>query len=193
MKKILGLIVVALLVIGLVGGGTYAYFSDVETSEDNTFTAGTLDLSVDTENPWDTTKITASAMKPGDSGVATMTLKNEGNIDGTLTVDLTNLVDDPGTTPEPEPTPDNGELSANMDIVLWVDADGDGVKDTGETELYSGKLNEYSGGPYTVGTLAGGATTYVSLSYSINGAEVGNEIQGDISTFDIEFNLEQTH
>jgi predicted ribosomally synthesized peptide with SipW-like signal peptide len=190
MKKILGLIVVALLVMGLVGGGTYAYFSDPETSTGNSFTAGTLDLSVDTANPWTGAQFTVSDVKPGDYDVATMTLTNEGNIGGTLTVDLKNLLDSAGTTPEPEPTPDNGELSANMDIALWVDANGDGVQDTGETLLYFGKLNAEVG-PYTVGALDGGATTYVSLSYSI-GSDVGNDIQGDISTFDIEFNLVQT-
>ena len=36
MKKILGLAVAALLVMGLVGGGTWAYFSDTETSTGNT-------------------------------------------------------------------------------------------------------------------------------------------------------------
>jgi len=47
MKKILGLTIVALLVMRLVGGGTWAYFSDVEASTGNVFTAGTLDLKTD--------------------------------------------------------------------------------------------------------------------------------------------------
>lgn len=37
--------------------GVYAtgsFFSDVETSKNNTFTAGTIDISVDGENPWNT-------------------------------------------------------------------------------------------------------------------------------------------
>ncbi len=45
MKKILGLTVAALMVMGLVGGGTWAYFSDPETTENNVFTAGKLDIS----------------------------------------------------------------------------------------------------------------------------------------------------
>ena len=129
-------------------------------------------------------------MKPGDSGVATMTLENDGSIDGTLTVDLTSLSDSAGTTPEPEPTPDNGELSANIDTVLWVDTNNDGVKDAGETELYNGKLNAEVGA-YSIGSLAASGTTYVSLSYSID-SSVGNEIQGDSCTFTIEFNLTQS-
>ena len=61
MKKILGLTVVALMVMGLVGGGTWAYFSDVETSTGNTFGAGTLDLTVDSENPWASAYVWATA------------------------------------------------------------------------------------------------------------------------------------
>ena len=47
MKKILGLTIAALLVMGMVGGGTWAYFSDTEASTNNSLTAGTLDLNVD--------------------------------------------------------------------------------------------------------------------------------------------------
>ena len=69
MKKILGLTVAALLVMGLVGGGTWAYFTDTETSTGNTFAVGTLDLEVDTENPWTSTAIDNSLtpMAPGDT------------------------------------------------------------------------------------------------------------------------------
>ncbi|MDD5433725.1 MAG: TasA family protein [Candidatus Pacebacteria bacterium] len=46
-------IIISLAIIGIVGaiavGGTVAYFTDTETSTGNTFTAGTLDLKVDSE------------------------------------------------------------------------------------------------------------------------------------------------
>lgn len=49
-------ILFSLMIIGvmsvLVIGGTMAFFRDVEKSEDNTFTAGTIDIAVDGENPW---------------------------------------------------------------------------------------------------------------------------------------------
>ena len=45
MKKILGLSIAFLLIIGLAGIGTWAYFLDIETSTANTLAAGTLDLS----------------------------------------------------------------------------------------------------------------------------------------------------
>lgn len=75
LKKKLGLgIASAALGISLIGGGTYAYFNDVETSK-NHFTAGTLDLTL---NPTEMFKI--SNMKPGDRMFKRFSLKNDGSL-----------------------------------------------------------------------------------------------------------------
>ncbi|GAF65411.1 CalY family protein [Alkalihalobacillus trypoxylicola] len=64
----------AVLGITLIGGGTFAYFSDsVETN--NTFAAGTLDLSV---NP--TQLIKVDNIKPGDSFIRDFELQNQGSL-----------------------------------------------------------------------------------------------------------------
>ena len=64
MKKILGLTVAALLVIGLVGGGTWAYFSDTEESTGNVFSSGTLDLGLANSGGTDPTgSVTATLWK----------------------------------------------------------------------------------------------------------------------------------
>ena len=210
-KKILFSAMTIALVGALIGGGIYAYFSDVETSTDNTFTAGTLDLTVDTENPWTSTKITADNMKPGESGAVDCTLNNVGNLAGTLTADINTLVDTQGSCTEPECVDEGGtysggsctgniavNLSTKMDIVVWVD-DGagggtanNGVKDGTEEELFSGTLAAAdTAGPWSVtGGLGAGSTTYIGISYSI-ATTVTNEIQDDNSTFTIEFNLGQ--
>ncbi|ANC78821.1 hypothetical protein ABE65_019265 [Fictibacillus phosphorivorans] len=76
LKKKLGLgVASAALGLSLVGGGTYAYFSDtaVQTS---TFASGTLDLNVDP-----TTLITLDKFKPGDWKNQTFKLINNGNLD----------------------------------------------------------------------------------------------------------------
>lgn len=75
-KKKLGLgIASAALGLSLIGGGTYAYFSDTEVTN-NTFAAGTLDLSV---NP--TTIVNVDNLKPGDIIVREFELVNNGTLD----------------------------------------------------------------------------------------------------------------
>ncbi len=85
MKRILGLGIVAILVMAMVGGGTWAYFSDTETMANNPFAAGTLDLTVNTENPWATGAISVTDLWPGKrSGNTTITATNSGNLEGDL-------------------------------------------------------------------------------------------------------------
>ncbi|WP_096269351.1 CalY family protein [Paucisalibacillus globulus] len=75
-KKKLGMgIASAALGIALVGGGTFAYFSDTEVSN-NTFAAGTLDLAV---NP--SVVIDVDNLKPGDVMVREFALENNGSLD----------------------------------------------------------------------------------------------------------------
>lgn len=65
----------AFLGISLIGGGTYAYFSN-SAETNNTFAAGTLDLSV---NP--TQIIDVNDMKPGDTFIRDFELQNSGSLD----------------------------------------------------------------------------------------------------------------
>ncbi|MGN7408088.1 TasA family protein [Sporosarcina sp. SAFN-010] len=77
------------LAISMIGGGTYAYFNDVETST-NTFAAGTLDLTL---NPVEIIKV--DNIKPGDWMNRTFKLENTGSLDISkifLTTDYTESV-----------------------------------------------------------------------------------------------------
>lgn len=75
-KKKLGLgLASAALGISLIGGGTYAYFSDTAVSSPNTFAAGTLDLAVNPE-----VMFTINNMKPGDKMLRQFTLSNSGSL-----------------------------------------------------------------------------------------------------------------
>ena len=75
-KKKLGMgVMSAVLGLALVGGGTFAYFSDTEVTN-NTFAAGTLDLAVEP-----TTIINVDNMKPGDSFIRDFELQNNGSLD----------------------------------------------------------------------------------------------------------------
>jgi spore coat-associated protein N len=81
MKKIL----ISLAIIGVVGaigiGATVAYFTDTETSTGNTFTAGSLDLTINTPKDavW-----TMSDMAPGDIASGILNMTNVGSLKGDL-------------------------------------------------------------------------------------------------------------
>ncbi|MGD7009448.1 TasA family protein [Metabacillus sp. 84] len=77
MKKKLGLgLASAALGLTLVGGGTYAYFSDKADAK-GTFAAGTLDLAVGPEEM----VIELENMKPGDWATRAFKLENKGTLD----------------------------------------------------------------------------------------------------------------
>jgi len=91
MKKILGLSVAALLVIAMVGGGTWAFFQDTESSTGNALQAGTLDLTLG-EPAGETINIEDGY--PGASGNAGyFTLTNIGSLAGDLSFVLNNVID----------------------------------------------------------------------------------------------------
>lgn len=76
LKKKLGRgVASAVLGAALIGGGTFAFFSDKEVSN-NTFAAGTLDL---VANP--TTIINVDNLKPGDTVKRDFKLENKGSLD----------------------------------------------------------------------------------------------------------------
>ncbi|MED0965091.1 biofilm matrix protein CalY [Bacillus paramycoides] len=75
LKRKLGMgVASAALGLSLIGGGTFAYFSDKEVSN-NTFAAGTLDLTL---NP--KTLVNIDNLKPGDSVKKEFLLKNSGTL-----------------------------------------------------------------------------------------------------------------
>ena len=117
MKKILGLTIAALLVMALVGGGTWAYFSDPEESTGNTFSAGSLNmiLTVDGEHLVGTGSFSETAggdglngnvqfgeLEPGDSGSILWVLYNDSDISGDLTIESTFAFTDGVAANEPE-------------------------------------------------------------------------------------------
>ncbi|GIN21814.1 MAG TPA: cell division protein FtsN [Bacillus bacterium] len=76
MKKRFGMgMMTVALGTALIGGGTYAYFSDTETTN-NTFAAGTLDLTL---SP--TEIINVDNIAPGDSFIRDFELGNGGTLD----------------------------------------------------------------------------------------------------------------
>ncbi len=186
-RKIVMLAIGAMLAVALLGGGVYAYFSDIETSSGNKVTAGTLDLVLNDDVA---KNFTVSNVKPGDFGADNFKVKNVGTVNGRLAMTITNITNAPGLTPEPEPLPDLGELGANMNVAFWIDTNNNKLYDAGsETLLYSGSMNGATL-PGTPTALNAGAETYVGFAWNID-TSVGNVIQGDIVSFDIVFTLNQ--
>jgi len=197
----------------VVGIGTVAYFSDTETSRGNVFSAGTLDLTIqlsqaEVVNGYGNVDVhpdtdvhngvnvyfVVSNVAPGSAGVVKWTLKNVGSIPGILSFTVGNITNNENGQTEPEAlvdsTTDVGELGEKMTVTLWIDLNGNGVRDDGEL-LYSGNLNGMSRTYSNLITLSpngGSVDVYLEWSIPIN---VGNEIQSDSVSFDITFMLNQ--
>jgi predicted ribosomally synthesized peptide with SipW-like signal peptide len=185
----------------LVGGGTYAYFSDTETSSGNTFTAGTLDLNLDSVNT-NVVKFTVTDVKPGDSGGGTWTVVNVGSIPGYLDLESISVSEAIGTTTDPEladevpPGTDTTQLGNYLLVHIFIDANNNGSWDAGEADIFG-----TNAAPAAINTIAGsyaldlslaasGGTNYITLLWSVATA-TDNRIQGDSVTLDITFELQQ--
>jgi len=215
MKKIIGLSIAALLIIGIVAVGTYAYFSDTATSTGNTWTAGTLVLSEVTLGASGNTTFTGipsptggingsvqfGPVVPGSSGTVTWTLNNTGTLPGTLTMPgpltvppgLTNIIFNENP---PENAPEHAAdatdaIGLGQRLMVWVTRNGSDVAGWGTTLAYvpmsglAGFLTSEL--PQTIAP--SGSLVYV-LHWQVP-TSVGNEIQGDSANLDITFLLSQ--
>ncbi|MBM4402030.1 MAG: hypothetical protein FJ044_02195, partial [Candidatus Cloacimonetes bacterium] len=109
MKKIIKSLGVIAAMSVIVIGATRAYFSDQETSKGNVLSAGTIDISVDGQNPW-TAKYTdkLTDMKPSQVRYVSFTVKNVGANPVRVWKHLGSFVTATGTINEPECTAENG-------------------------------------------------------------------------------------
>jgi len=140
MKRILGLALSAFVLMALVAGGTWAYFSDTEASGTNTITAGKLNLKVNNEAVF---SITLNARKPGHSGnAATWLVNNDGDLNGDLSVTISAITNNENTrhnmeTAAGDTIDDVGELGSLLKIAFWMDVDKDGTWSDGDYYLKS--------------------------------------------------------
>lgn len=185
-RKRIAVALAAIAIVGLFAGGSvYAYFSDIEGTDDNTFTAGTLDLEV---GDISLKTVDIEDVYPGWTSAQTITVENVGSINGVLTVKFANVVNAPGGTPEPERalgTEDLGELGTAIKVTISIDNDGTGLSTpTTIDALKAGTIID-------LGKLASGGSATITLTYTIDYDTIGNEIMEDTVTFDLEFYLVQ--
>lgn len=175
MKNILRSAIIVLAVAVAVGGATTAFFTDTETSANNSVAAGAVDLKVASSatrngatvsaSSWTATDLGAQQllaladMVPGDYGTNVMTL-SVADSDAWARVRLVKAAtaDRDVTCTEPETADDagcaaaaDGDLDDVTRIWLWNDANGDGVWDAGEATLQA---------PATLASVLGAAVTY---------------------------------
>jgi predicted ribosomally synthesized peptide with SipW-like signal peptide len=210
-KKILASLLVIGVVAAVAGGSTFALFNDTETSEDNTFAAGELDLTVDWNETYNgefeeyqpaaningTPIFNLSDIKPGDEGHAQVSLNNEGNpahvwMNATNTADLEN-----GCT-EPEADVDDscgegaeGELQDYLEFTIYNDSNENGEQDSGEEVLYNGTAADLQLENVYLGEFSSEETRYIGVSWNVP-LETGNVIQSDSKVMDFSFYAEQS-
>jgi len=202
MRRLIGFGFLAIILLATVGGGTWAWFSDTETSANNSLTAGTLDLNIDGDNV-EVTTFSMSNVAPGDSGTGSNTLANVGSLDGELDV-YVHYVYSTGATGSTEFEDGVSHMGGNAEMALYLDVDqsgtytgGDiGLKHDGTTYNHPAALDYASMQSYSkvtwdaLETLATGASDDFIILWEIPEA-VDNEIQGDTVRFKITFTLEQ--
>jgi predicted ribosomally synthesized peptide with SipW-like signal peptide len=213
-------IILSLAIIGAVAaiaiGGTVAYFSDTETSTGNTFTAGTIDISVDNMNPW-IHSYTLADMKPGYTDYINFEIQNTGSDPNPVDVwkNIHVISEATGAQSEPECTEEQGtwdnsqktctsmgvennNLSAAIIYDLNVEVyDATGTKVWWQT-IYVDSDNKNLDDVYGVngdqkvylGMIPAGGNMKVAQSYHL-AASTTNWAQGDIMTFDITLTAEQ--
>lgn len=200
-RKILTSLLVIAVVAVMVGMGTFAYFSDSETSTGNTFTAGTLDLQVNGRDDSNVGTLVTIEAKPSQRKVVgPIKVHNKGTNSGVLDLHFNNVVDLENGIVEPEQdyyTANNiterNDISNALFVDLMVDYDGDDVID--ETLIPDFVV--------TLGALKSRTldfpkpippsnTWYIYLSFHLC-SNVGNWGQSDKTTFDIEFTLHQVN
>jgi len=217
MKKILISLTILATSAAIISGITIAYFSDTETSENNTFATGTMDLDIYGGDAPVTT-MTLLNKAPGDSGAEIgTTLKNSGSLAGELDVAVGAVTNYPCTDTTYGKhdgteycTSNAGSLGANAEMALYIDIDKNDAYDNGTDiglksdgtiyasgaldydaiDNYSGKIWDPSNNG--VVTIATGVEYNFVIDWQIP-TSAGNEIQGDALDFDVTFVLEQAN
>lgn len=130
-KKIVLSAMSILASLALLGGATFAFFSDVGTSSENIFNSGTLDMQLTDDDQGPTDDVSGTwglASAPGDTFSGDLKIKNTGSVPANhIELKFSNVVTDAGTPPGSTPTI---PIDTVIEITLFEwDSDGDGTTD----------------------------------------------------------------
>ena len=204
MKKLIGLGIAVAVIIALITTGTWALFSDTETSTGNEFQAGTIDLTLGESGG---APITLTNMKPGDTASGTMTVTNVGTLPGSLYASSGYVENDMTSAPTPDMTADEvakmllitAFTADTVDILSQIpDTDTDSritvydmVNDTTGAAVtdYDDPASGHGWFSYDTNMALAEVHTY-ALTLQFDTA-AGNDYQGDGITWTFEFLLTQ--
>lgn len=196
MKRKVLLSVLALVVtIAMVAGISFAYFSDTETSNGNTFTAGTLDLKINGDDV-NVVAFNVTNMSPGNQPKRSYVLENAGSLSGKLNITSIAVGNFENGIIEPEASAGDvtdplGELGDVVNIRLVVDYGGDGWISTGDVTLYNGKVSAMPGSIIFNEAMSAGGTVNILALLDWWSTPDDNKAQGDSMTIDLTFELTQ--
>ncbi|MGM0854739.1 MAG: TasA family protein [Bacillota bacterium] len=188
-KKVSQGVMSAALGLSLIGGGTFAYFSDSVEAE-NTFAAGTLDLGL---NP--STVVNISNIKPGDEIYREFTLENNGTLDiGKVLLDTSYTVEDA----QLDGQANTDELAKHIKVTIMYNTSSS-TNTVVETTLHDLQTQQPDltqidnlAGPFPDGIPAGEKEKIFVLFEFVDNGENQNQFQGDKLKVDWTFNAEQT-
>jgi len=191
-----------LAILGIAAGtATAAYLNDSVTVEDNTFQAGSIQLNIGFSTEYNNdiiaeedlstqpgTMFDFQDIKPGDSGVTTVTTHVSNN-SGWKWI----LFNQTGS---------EGELAENIEMDIFYDEDGTGEFNEDDEMIHQGSLADVEN-TLGQGYLLDGDTTtedeepftsseeyYISFRWEI--PETVQNVDEDLKTFDLEFFAEQS-
>jgi predicted ribosomally synthesized peptide with SipW-like signal peptide len=201
---------------GLIGGGLFAYFNDTETATNNTFTAGTIDIAVNGQNPWQ--ESFHMEVKPCEVDYINFEVENVG----TNPVDVWKKIivtdwdggepmyppQDPLVSSEPELEAEGGMWvpGQGWDLSYWEPQDfifedtrydiySDWCTIYEEDEVYLADIAEWDQNPgywLYLGQVEPQSSMFVEQSYHLyDTGYPQNEWQGDTIYFDVELYAQQ--
>ena len=199
-KKILISLSVIAVVAVVAVVATVALFSDTETSNGNTFAAGTLDLKIDGGDV--NVSRSYSNMVPMHSQPNfSYVLRNDGSLNGYLNLQNISVTSDENGCNEPEATAGDttcenpgvsqGELAGILNYRLMLDNNCNGWKEAGDQIIYQGSASGMAD-HYTINKLlTPGSQVCVNSLVNWWTTPDDNKAQGDNMIVNFGFNLNQ--
>jgi len=180
----------------MLGAGTFSYFDDTEVSTGNTFTAGTIDISLDPTDGQQVETVDGHLdLKPCQTGYITITVYNDGQNPCDVWKRIINVENLENGVVEPEqeyydshPNAAGKKISNHIHFDLSVNDCPLIVEEDG---YYLTGANGVKGYWMYLGEIQPGCSIEVTQSFHLD-KDVGNWGQSDKVTFDEEFFAQQT-